>query len=136
MSLGQSQVAATGSASVWPEPVRSRLTQYYTRYYRDVLGIPGWRDLVAVRLREESYEAGHLARLEAVLGRPVAGLRLLNVGCGTGGFTVMARRAGARAVGVDTEPAAVEICRLKALREGSGGVALGAVEALLAALER
>ena len=46
----------------WPEPVRSRLTQYYTRYYRDALGIPGWRDLVAARLGEESYEAGHLAR--------------------------------------------------------------------------
>src|SRR4030095_8717237 len=76
--------------------VRSLLTQYYTRYYRDVLGIPGWRDLVAARLREESYEAGHLARLEAVLGRPVAGLRLLNVGCGTGGFTVMAPRGGGR----------------------------------------
>ncbi|MDO8476022.1 MAG: methyltransferase domain-containing protein [Candidatus Rokubacteria bacterium] len=130
MSVGQSQVAATGSAGVWPEPVRSRLTQYYTRYYRDALGIPGWRDLVAARLGEESYEAGHLARLEAVLGRPVAGLRLLNVGCGTGGFTVMARRAGARAVGVDAEPAAVEICRLKALHEGGGGAALGAVEAL------
>lgn len=114
----------------WPEPVRRRLAEYYTGYYRDTLGIPGWRDLVAVRLGEESYETGHLARLETVLGRPVAGLCLLNVGCGTGGFTVIARRAGARAVGVDAEAAAVEICRLKALREGGGAAALGAVEAL------
>jgi len=114
----------------WPEPVRRRLAEYYTGYYRDILGIPGWRDLVAVRLGEESYETGHLARLETVLGRPVAGLCLLNVGCGTGGFTVIARRAGARAVGVDAEAAAVEICRLKAIREGGGAAALGAVEAL------
>jgi len=114
----------------WPEPVGRRLMEYYTRYYRDTLGIPGWRDLVRVRLGEEAYEAGHLARLEAVLGRPVAGLRVLNVGCGTGGFTVIARRAGARAVGVDAEAAAVEICRLKAEREGGGTPTLGAVEAL------
>lgn len=114
----------------WPEPIRQRVTEYYTRYYRDTLGIPGWRELVAVRLREESYEAGHLTRLESVLGRPVAGLRVLNVGCGTGGFTVLARRAGASAVGVDAEAAAVEICRLKGLCEGGGAAAMGAVEAL------
>jgi len=114
----------------WPEPVRRRLAEYYAGYYRDILGIPGWRDLVAVRLGEESHEAGHLAHLETVLGRPVAGLCLLNVGCGTGGFTVIARRAGARAVGVDPEADAVEICRLKALHEGGGAAALGAVEAL------
>jgi len=114
----------------WPEPVRRRLTEYYTRYYRDTLGIPGWRELVAVRLGEESYEAGHLTRLETVFGRPVAGLRVLNIGCGTGGFTVLARRAGASVVGVDAEEAAVEICRLKGLCEGGGAAALGAVESL------
>lgn len=120
-------VAGVGA---WPEPIRRRLTEYYTRYYRDTLGIPGWRELVAVRLGEESYEAGHLARLESVLGRPLASLRVLNVGCGTGGFTVLARRAGASVVGVDAEEAAVEICRLKGLCEGGGAVALGVVEAL------
>src|SRR5262249_2208500 len=65
------------------------------------------------------------------MGRTVAGLRLLNVGCGTGGFTVVAQRAGASAVGVDPEPAAVEICRLKAAAEKGGPVCLlGAAEAL------
>ncbi len=114
----------------WPEPLRRRLTDYYRRYYRDVLGIPGWEALVSARVGEESHEAPHLERLESVLGRPVAGLRVLNVGCGTGGFTVIARRAGARAVGVDAEPAAIEICRLKAAHEGSGAVVVGAAEAL------
>lgn len=118
------------AVAAWPEPVRRGLADYYTRYYRDALGLPGWRELVTVRLSEESYEAAHLARLEAALGRPVSGLRLLNVGCGTGGFTVIARRAGAHAIGVDAEPAAVEICRLKASAEGGGAVALGAAEAL------
>lgn len=49
MSAGTSQAAAA-PVGAWPDPVRSRLTDYYTRYYRDALGIPGWRDLVAARL--------------------------------------------------------------------------------------
>lgn len=114
----------------WPEPVRRRLADYYTRYYRDVLGIPGWRELVAARMDEEAYETGHLARVEQLLGRPIAGLRVLNVGCGTGGFSVTARRAGARAVGVDAEPDAVAICRLKAECGGGGAAVPGAAEAL------
>ena len=111
--------------------VRGRLAEYYTRYYRDTLGVPGWQDLVAVRLGEEALETRHLSRLESAMGRRVAGLRLLNVGCGTGGFTVVAQRAGASAVGVDAEPAAVEICRLKADAEKGGPTCLlAAAEAL------
>ena len=120
-----------GDVEAWPEAVRRRLAEYYTRYYRDTLGVPGWQDLVAVRLGEEALETRHLSRLESAMGRRVAGLRLLNVGCGTGGFTVVAQRAGASAVGVDAEPAAVEICRLKADAEKGGPTCLlAAAEAL------
>ena len=120
-----------GDVEAWPEAVRRRLAEYYTRYYRDTLGVPGWQDLVAVRLGEEALETRHVSRLESAIGRRVAGLRLLNVGCGTGGFTVVAHRAGASAVGVDAEPAAVEICRLKADAEKGGPISiLGAAEAL------
>ena len=69
-----------GDVEAWPETVRGRLSDYYTRYYRDTLGVPGWQDLVAVRLAEEALEARYLSRLEWALGRSVANLRLLNVG--------------------------------------------------------
>src|SRR2546429_680181 len=65
--------------------VRARLEAYYGRYYGGTLGIPGWRELVAVRLDDVAYERERLTRLELALGRSVAGARLLNVGCGTGG---------------------------------------------------
>ncbi|MBI2526470.1 MAG: methyltransferase domain-containing protein [Candidatus Rokubacteria bacterium] len=123
-------MSPAGSPRPWPEPVRRRVAEYYTRYYRDTLGIPAWAALVEARLDEETHEAMHLDRLEAALGRTVAGLAILNVGCGTGGFTVIARRAGAAAMGVDTEPEAVEICRLKAAAEGAGGPILAAAEHL------
>src|SRR5512139_2499314 len=95
-----------GGGRVSAEPgacgaIAARLEAYYTRYYRDALAIPGWRDLVRVRLSDGDSEGRHLARLEAALGRPVAGLALLDVGCGTGGFNAAARRAGARTWGVD-----------------------------------
>src|SRR5438132_12658068 len=91
----------------------ARLEAYYTRYYGDALGIPGWRELVAVRLDDAAYERERLARLEGAIGRRVAGARLLNVGCGTGGFNALARSAGADAWGVDAseEPAAIAALR-------------------------
>src|SRR2546428_12909648 len=76
--------------------VRARLEAYYGRYYGGTLGIPGWRELVAVRLDDVAYERERLTRLELALGRSVAGARLLNVGCGTGGgHTAGPRRGGA-----------------------------------------
>jgi SAM-dependent methyltransferase len=100
---------------VTPE-VRERLRVYYTRYYRDTLGIPGWRDLVQVRVRDGAYEGERLARLEQALERPVRGLRLLNVGCGTGGFNQAAEAAGALTWGVDLDAEAVTIARRRISR--------------------
>lgn len=107
----------------------ARLRRYYTRYYRDTLGLPGWAEHVAVRAQEESQEAAHLERLERLLGKPVAGLHILNVGCGTGGFNVVAARAGARTWGVDTDLEGVSITRLK-LAGLAEGACLAAAEAL------
>src|SRR2546425_7131081 len=104
----------------------ARLEAYYTRYYGDALGIPGWRELVAVRLDDAAYERERLARLEGAIGRRVAGARLLNVGCGTGGVHALARGAGAdaRGVGASEGPAAGAAPRTpgRGLCAGAGGV--------------
>jgi SAM-dependent methyltransferase len=91
------------------EPLAVRLTDYYTRYYRDTLGIPGWRDLVGVRLDDAGYEARRLAQLERAIGRPVRGCRVLNLGCGTGGFSARAEAAGATVWSIDASAEAVAI---------------------------
>jgi SAM-dependent methyltransferase len=114
----------------FPAAVYDRMAAYYTRYYRDVLRIPGWRALVDTRLDEEAHEIAHLARVQEALGRSVAGLRVLNLGCGTGGFSVVARRAGAEVYEVDAEWEAVAICDAKRRHEGAGGTVLGAAERL------
>jgi SAM-dependent methyltransferase len=107
--------------------VAPRLAAYYTRYYRDTLGIPGWRDLVQVRLDDASYEAQRLARLERALDRPIRGLRLLNLACGTGGFNVAAEAAGALSWGVDVDPDAVAVAEARVRR---GRIIRAAAESL------
>lgn len=107
--------------------VRVPLERYYTAYYRDTLGIPSWRELVAVRLADEAYERSRLERLQWAIGRSLGGCRVLNVGCGTGGFNTAAEHAGAETWGVDPSPDAVAIA---ARRVRPGRVLRGEAEVL------
>ena len=102
-----------------PGTLATRLTRYYTRYYRDTLGHPEWDRLVAGRFGEQDFGKAQLARIEQIVGA-LAGQTVLNVGCGTGGFNVAAERAGARIWGVDAGEEAVAICQLR--REPNAGM--------------
>ena len=114
------------------EALSERLAAYYTRYYRDTLGIPGWREIVAVRLADRAYESQRLAQLERAVGRPVRGCRLLNVGCGTGGFSALAEEAGAEVCSLD---ASTEAAALTAARSLRGRVIAAVAESLPLARE-
>ena len=103
--------------------LRERLRRYYTVYYRETLGIPSWAALVALREEEEErLEAPLLERLRHRVGPDALRGRVLNVGCGTGGFNVAATRAGVGAVGVDDDDEAIGICGLKARKAGGAFV--------------
>ena len=128
MSSVPHKIPADRTAAAAADSLRDRLRVYYTRYYRDTLAIPGWRKLVQVRLADAAYEGERLVRLERALDRPVHGLRLLNVGCGTGGFNVAAEEAGALTWGVDLDADAVAIARARLPRER---IARATTEALL-----
>lgn len=71
--------------------------------------------LVRMSVRERRFKRKLLR--EAKL-RP--GMRVLDLGCGTGTLAVMAAQAepGARVTGVDGDPAAIELARKKVAREG------------------
>lgn len=112
-------MATTDQASRLSADVRERVRRYYTAYYRDTLGIPGWQTLVSLREEEEArLEAPHVERVRQLVGADALRGRLLNVGCGTGGFNVLAAGAGARAVGVDECAEAIDICARKARTAG------------------
>jgi len=111
--------------------LRERVRQYYTVYYRDVLGIADWPILVDLRQEEERQEAARLERLARLVGSAALDGRVLNVGCGTGGFDGALGRArpGARVIGIDADADAMSICALKR-GAGAGGFARAASEAL------
>lgn len=121
------RLAAAGVGDRLPAALAARLERYYTAYYRDALAIPVWRELVDVRLADKVYEAGRIANLERALGRPLRGCRLLNVGCGTGGFNVLAHRVGAEVSGVD---ASAEATALAAARSAPSRLMQAEAEAL------
>jgi 2-polyprenyl-6-hydroxyphenyl methylase/3-demethylubiquinone-9 3-methyltransferase len=69
----------------------------------------GWaRDLIA----------GHF-KLEAPEGAPLAGVDLLDVGCGAGLFAEPLARLGANVIGVDPAPTAIEAARRHAEETGA-----------------
>ena len=97
----------------------SRLTAYYTEYYRDVLGLPDWEGRAAARLSEEDNVRSFLREAEFWMNeRFERGRRVLVVGGGTGAeFMVFARR-GCDVDAVEPNPEAVAIAQEKARVEG------------------
>jgi SAM-dependent methyltransferase len=61
------------------------------------------------------------ARLLLDLAGPVAGLRVLDVGCGDGALALELWRRGARVTGIDAAPAMIAAARERARREGARG---------------
>lgn len=110
--------------------LRAFIEAYYTRYYRDTLGLPDWQAKVSGRFAEADVEATRLQIVAETLGQPLRGLRVLNVGCGTGGFNVAAQRAGASTWGIDANDDAIRICELWRALGAGGRYALAAAEAL------
>jgi SAM-dependent methyltransferase len=102
---------------------------YYTRYYRDRLGLPDWSERVEARLREEdAFAEPVLRRIEGWLDYDFRGKRVLVVGAGTGAESGALARRGARVVGLEPDRDARRILRLKALsREPHGGDAVASV---------
>ena len=98
---------------------RLRLTAYYTKYYRDVLGLPDWEGRAAARLSEEDNVRSFLREAEFWMNeRFERGRRVLVAGGGTGAeFMVFARR-GCDVDAVEPNPEAVAIAQEKARVEG------------------
>jgi 2-polyprenyl-6-hydroxyphenyl methylase/3-demethylubiquinone-9 3-methyltransferase len=61
--------------------------------------------------------ASHFAR-DTRQGRPLAGLRLLDIGCGGGLLSEPMARLGAEVLGADPAPANIEVARLHAAQSG------------------
>jgi SAM-dependent methyltransferase len=91
-----------GQRYVWPVPSESALTAIYDRnYYRGGHGSVGFSDYAALTPARRRMFSRHLDRIDR-LGRPG---RVLDVGCATGDFLLLARQRGWDALGVDPSAA-------------------------------
>lgn len=95
--------------------LEEKIRKYYQKYYQSELGLPNWQELVNFRVNEEEFEREKILRLEKLLGE-FAGKKILDVGCGTGGFLAEAAKKGAMVFGIDPEKEAVKICHLKGIK--------------------
>lgn len=75
----------------------------------------GYDRVVAVMTRERRWRAELLDRVA-----PAAGETIIDIGCGTGTFAIMLKKAcpRARIVGIDPDPRVLEIARAKATAAG------------------
>ncbi len=71
-----------------------------------------WRER---RINQEQYQGDRLNMIAETAG-PLAGMRLLDLGAGMGGFAVAAALRGARVVASEYNPAYCKIVRLRAAR--------------------
>lgn len=107
---------ATGGTTdvVWREERLAALVDRWTAHMRWRADFARWRER---RLWQERYQDERVGQLVALCG-PLAGRRVLDLGCGMGGLVVALRQAGARAVGHEPQRAYGAICTLRAARYG------------------
>jgi SAM-dependent methyltransferase len=100
--LGVARCRNCGQRYVWPAPSESVLAAIYDRnYYRCGHGSVGFSDYAALTPARRRMFGRHLDRIERLV-RPG---RVLDVGCATGDFLLVARERGWEALGVDPSPA-------------------------------
>jgi SAM-dependent methyltransferase len=100
--LGVARCINCGQRYVWPVPSDTVLAAIYDRnYYRGGHGSVGFSDYAALTPARRRMFNRHLDRIERLL-RPG---HVLDVGCATGDFLLLAAERGWEAFGVDPSPA-------------------------------
>jgi SAM-dependent methyltransferase len=95
--------------------LRSLLVDYYTKYYRDALGLPDYQSRVQRRLNEEDiFAKPNIDRLQQILHYEFSkNMRVLVLGAGTGAEFICFAKAGCDVYAVEPNEKAVEIIKLK-----------------------
>lgn len=97
------------------ERLKADIQLYYTRYYRDQLGLPDWVTRIRVRLNEEQIFGEPLIRkIEDWLHYNFQGRQVLVVGAGTGAESITLYQRGAEVYGIEPNREALDILHRKA----------------------
>jgi len=95
------------------------MSAYYTRYYRDSLGLSDWLERVALRMDEERTFGGPVIDLcERSTGMDFRGKQALVVGAGTGAELFALAERGASVHAIEPSGEALEILKMKSAELG------------------
>jgi 2-polyprenyl-3-methyl-5-hydroxy-6-metoxy-1,4-benzoquinol methylase len=92
------------------EAIEKHLYQYYWKS----LGLRDWKIRVEARRNEVPFAKAVLQSFEKLSGISLKGKKMLDVGCGWGGYVVAASEMGANIYGCDIDEEVLEIAKLRA----------------------
>lgn len=96
--------------------LEKKLTNYYTRYYKDQCCLPDWEKRVTSRLHEEDKETQRMKSLVEDFNFDFNNKKHLIVGAGTGGLAVVIKdNYAAEVFGVEPEEEEYEIIKLRCI---------------------
>lgn len=90
-----------------------QIQKHLYHYYWECLGLFDWKGRVEARKNEVPRSKAILRTIEEISGVQLKNKKMLDVGCGWGGFVVAGLEMGIDACGYDVDEAALEVARLR-----------------------
>jgi len=87
-------------------------THLYNYYWKE-LGLFNWQELIQIRKNEVPRAKFLLKIIEKLAGIQLKNSRMLDIGCGWGGFVVAGNELGAKSMGCDVDKEVIEIAKLR-----------------------
>ncbi len=98
--------------------LRKLISDYYKDYYKIQLGLPDWRERVALRIDEEDVYCSRFVNwIEEWVNYSFFRKKVLIVGCGTGGELIKLTKKGSEVFAIEPNEKALEICHIKCEKE-------------------
>jgi 2-polyprenyl-3-methyl-5-hydroxy-6-metoxy-1,4-benzoquinol methylase len=91
-----------------------RISEHLYNYYWRDLGLFDWQERIEARKNEVPRAKSILQAIETISGIQLKGKRMLDIGCGWGGFVVAGLEMGMEAYGCDVDREALEVAKLRA----------------------
>lgn len=89
------------------------IEEHLYRFYWESLGLFDWKRRVEARKNEVPLGKATLKTIEEISGVKLKGKKMLDIGCGWGGYTVAALEMGIDACGCDVDEKVLEVATLR-----------------------
>jgi ubiquinone/menaquinone biosynthesis C-methylase UbiE len=95
-----------------------KIKAHLRHYYWDCLGLYDWENRLEARKNELARSKAILKAIEHIASFSLQGKKMLDIGCGWGGFVVAAAQMGASVSGCDVDAEVLDVAGLRAKLNG------------------